>query len=79
MIWSPLKHQNASLDIRGHFFESTPDAILVLDNGRFIECNAAALKIFGLRTKQDLFNTTPSRLSPAKQDDGQASDRRLAR
>ena len=39
--------KTSSEKIKISFFDSTPDAVLVIADGKFIECNAAAVKMFG--------------------------------
>ena len=53
-------------------FEKAIDAILILKNGFFVDCNEAAIKMFGLDRKT-LFSIHPSQLSPEKQPDGASS------
>ncbi len=63
-------------------FESTGDAILLLDEYGFVDCNRAALTLFGCRTREELIARHPSELSPPVQPDGVdsrvAADRRIA-
>jgi diguanylate cyclase (GGDEF)-like protein/PAS domain S-box-containing protein len=54
-------------------FEKTGDPILLLKQGRIVECNAAALKILGVVDKTDLLDCAPVEISPARQPDGRAS------
>ena len=54
-------------------FEHSSDAMLIMDNGRFIDCNDAALQMLGYAARQALFATHPSQLSPPYQPDGRAS------
>jgi PAS domain S-box-containing protein len=54
-------------------FDNSPDAILILDNGVFIDCNQAALRMFGYGSKDQLLSLSPSDLSPANQPDGSTS------
>ncbi len=54
-------------------FEKSADAILLIENHRFIDCNQAALNMLGYDNKQRLLETHPSELSPDKQPDGKAS------
>ncbi len=54
-------------------FEKSEDAALIIKDGRFIDCNAATLKMLGYRDKNELLNTHPSELSPEKQPDGRPS------
>ncbi|MDP3944770.1 MAG: PAS domain S-box protein [Lutibacter sp.] len=53
-------------------FEKAIDAVLILKNGLFVDCNESALKMFGL-DRETLFNIHPSQLSPEKQPDGASS------
>jgi PAS domain S-box-containing protein len=63
-------------------FESTGDAIMLLDERGFRECNQATLAMFGCRTKQDFLAKHPSEVSPPQQPDGadsrSAADARIA-
>jgi two-component system sensor histidine kinase/response regulator len=63
-------------------FESTGDAIMLLDDRGFMECNQATLQMFGCRTKQDFVARHPSEVSPPQQPDGtdsrSAADARIA-
>lgn len=54
-------------------FELSDDAILVIENNTFIDCNLAVVKMLGYRNKEELLNTHPSELSPEKQPDGRLS------
>jgi len=54
-------------------FEMSDDAILVIENERFVDCNRAVVKMLGYKNKKDLLNTHPSELSPTKQPDGRFS------
>ncbi len=57
-------------------FESTSDAVMLLDEQGFFECNNATLKVFGCSTREDFIGKHPSELSPPRQPDG--SDSRTA-
>ena len=54
-------------------FERSPDAILLLDNGVFIDCNQAAVNMLSAVGKDELLSLSPSDLSPAIQPDGTSS------
>ena len=56
------------------FFENMSDPVLLLKDGRFIDCNAATLEILAYSSKADFLNQTPSDISPALQPDGRSSD-----
>ncbi len=53
-------------------FEKTDDAVLIIENGLFVDCNDAAVKMLKY-SREDLLNTPPSKLSPEKQPDGMLS------
>lgn len=54
-------------------FDKTTDALLLIDGNKFIDCNQATLDMLGYNTKEELYNTHPSELSPTLQPDGRAS------
>ncbi|HCE54083.1 MAG TPA: hypothetical protein DER05_03385 [Lutibacter sp.] len=51
-------------------FEKSGDAILIIKNGVFVECNQATVDMLGYKTKMEFLNTHPSKLSPKLQPDG---------
>ncbi|PHQ56085.1 MAG: hypothetical protein COC16_03905 [Lutibacter sp.] len=51
-------------------YEKSGDAILIIENGVFVECNQATVKMLNYNSKEDLLNVHPSKLSPKKQPDG---------
>jgi PAS domain S-box-containing protein len=56
-----------------NFFEKSADAMLIIENGEFVDCNAAAVAMLGYTNKEDLVHTPPFKLSPEFQPDGQSS------
>ncbi len=64
-------------------FESTGDAIMLLGEKGFLECNEATLQLFGCRTREEFISKHPSELSPPYQPDGTdsltAANERIAR
>jgi PAS domain S-box-containing protein len=54
-------------------FEKSDDAILIINNGKFIDCNRATVKMLGYINKKELLETHPSELSPDFQPDGKSS------
>jgi len=55
------------------FFENSTDAMLIIENGRFVECNSAAVTMLGYNCKGELTNASPFNLSPELQADGRCS------
>ncbi|GMW01132.1 MAG: hypothetical protein AMXMBFR84_22690 [Candidatus Hydrogenedentota bacterium] len=53
-------------------FEAANDAIFVLEDGRFVECNPRTLEIFGC-TREQIIGQVPWQLSPVVQPDGRNS------
>jgi len=51
-------------------FEDSADAMLLIDDGRFVECNAAAVAMLRMQSRDELLNHHPADLSPATQADG---------
>ena len=54
-------------------FEKSADAILIIVNDKFVDCNMATVEMLGYKNKQELLNTHPSVLSPPTQPDGRDS------
>ncbi|MCD4718253.1 MAG: PAS domain S-box protein [Desulfobacula sp.] len=54
-------------------FEKSKDAILIVENGKFIDCNRAAVDMLGHKNKTQLLLTHPSAISPDTQPDGKDS------
>lgn len=54
-------------------FENSSDAILLMENDRFIDFNQAALDMFCIPSRAELMRCTPLDLSPPKQLDGKSS------
>jgi PAS domain S-box-containing protein len=55
-------------------FESAGDAILLLEDGRIVDCNGTALTIFGAKNRDELIGRTPVDFSPPRQADGRNSE-----
>ena len=53
--------------------EKSKDAILIIHNGKFVDCNQATIKMLRYNNKDEFLNTHPSKLSPEKQPDGKGS------
>ena len=54
-------------------FENSADAILIIKNGKFVDCNMATVKMLQYKNKEEFLNTHPSALSPEYQPDGKLS------
>lgn len=55
------------------FFENSADAMLIIEDGKFVDCNSATVSMLGYDRKEELFNTPPFKLSPEFQPDGISS------
>jgi two-component system sensor histidine kinase/response regulator len=51
-------------------FESTGDAIMLLDHSGFLDCNQATLELFGCASRDEFVSKHPSELSPPRQPGG---------
>ncbi|WP_415251331.1 transporter substrate-binding domain-containing protein [Sulfurimonas sp.] len=68
--------ENTLVAEKGNFkvlFDESSTGNLILRDGKFIECNMAAVKMLGLENKFDLLNSQPSEWSPFIQADGSSS------
>lgn len=54
-------------------FESSRDAIMMLDRSGFLDCNKATLNLFDFSSKEQFIKKHPGELSTANQPDGQDS------
>jgi PAS domain S-box-containing protein len=59
-------------------FEESGDAYLLLDDGKFIDCNQAAVKMLRYTNKAQILSLTWAELSPDQQPDGQLSATEMA-
>lgn len=55
------------------FFENSADAMLVIENGKFVEGNSAAVAMLGYSSKEEFIKASPCTLSPEFQSDGRSS------
>ncbi|HEY9169533.1 MAG TPA: PAS domain S-box protein [Lutibacter sp.] len=51
-------------------FEKSGDAVLIVKNAVFVDCNQATIDLLGYKGKEDVLNLCPSELSPKIQPDG---------
>lgn len=54
-------------------FESLPDAVMLLEEGKVIQCNESTLKVFGIPTRDGMVGNLVWDLSPPFQPDGEVS------
>lgn len=54
-------------------FEKSDDAILIIENDKFVDCNDATVRMLKYENKEELLFTHPSELSPEFQPDGKNS------
>lgn len=55
-------------------FESAADAVLIVKDRRIVDCNPAAIELFGATVKTELVGRNPAELSPAVQANGVQSE-----
>ena len=54
-------------------FDSSSDAIMLLDEKVFFDCNPSTLRIFGSQSRDDFINKHPAQISPLTQPGGEDS------
>ncbi len=54
-------------------YEATSDAVMLLDERSFFDCNPATLKVFGCISEEQFLGNHPSKFSPPLQPNGQDS------
>jgi two-component system sensor histidine kinase/response regulator len=54
-------------------FKKSKDAILIIENEKFVDCNQATVDMLGYKNKIEFLKTHPSELSPEYQSDGKSS------
>ncbi len=59
--------------IYSRLFHKNPDAIFVIEDNIIVDCNEAAMIVFGVSEKSHLIGLHPYDLSPLNQNDGQLS------
>lgn len=67
-----LKDSKTKLQL---LYDSSSDAIMLLDEKGFFDCNSATLRLFGCATKEDFCGRHPADFSPPAQPDGTNSMR----
>ena len=64
--------ENQELKYRS-MFNSVDDAIFLISEGKFVDCNTSAIKLFETDSKEAFINTSPANISPARQPNGSDS------
>lgn len=54
-------------------FSGAADSIFIIESEKFVECNKAAIEMFGCDNESDMIGKTPWEFSPKRQNDGQIS------
>ncbi len=55
-------------------FESSNDAISIINGGKFTDCNKAMVEMLGYKNKSEFLHLEPHQLSPEIQSDGRSSE-----
>lgn len=61
------------IDKYKELFDCSADASLILLGDKFVDCNAATVKMLRLKDKQDVLDAHPAEISPERQLDGRLS------
>lgn len=64
---------SASEELFRRLFHDSGDALLLIIDGKFVDCNQNTVKMLGAESKDQVLHTHPSELSPQYQDDGRLS------
>jgi len=56
---------------------ASPDAILLIDGVKFLDCNQATAQMLGYASRDELLMTHPAELSPPRQPDGRLSHEKV--
>ncbi len=54
-------------------FEHSVMGALIIEDGKFVQCNQKSVKMIGASSKEELLNITPDEISPQYQSDGRLS------
>ncbi|NLD65195.1 MAG: PAS domain S-box protein [Crenarchaeota archaeon] len=54
-------------------FNASMDALMLVNENGFFDCNKATLSLFGIKTVEEFIKYSPAKLSPPKQPDGSSS------
>lgn len=76
-ITEKLKILNDLKESEGRYrnlFERSKDPILIIEDGKFIDCNPETVSKLGYKNKAGIIGKTPDELSPEIQHDGTSSD-----
>ncbi len=65
-----LKNEHAAFET---LFEKSSDALLIIKDGKFVQCNEKIVEMLQYNSKDDLLNAHPSKFSPEFQPDGRNS------
>jgi len=68
------EHLKSSMERFQVLFNEASDAYLIVDNGRFTDCNQAAIDMLNYNTKDEILNMLPSQISPESQPNGRNSE-----
>lgn len=69
LIWLSRQTARSSQQLK-LLFEGLPEPVLILEAGKFVDCNAAAVAALGYADKSGILGKSPARLSPMLQPDG---------
>jgi|GEM_PF-1279190 len=67
------KDLNEQKEVFETLFYHTADAAAIIKDGKFIDCNQAAIEILKCESREDFLGSSPKRFTPGFQPDGQES------
>ncbi len=68
-----LLRKKRRTDLHRELFEQSSDAILIIKDGKFVDCNQATVEMLRFPGRDQVLETHPSELSPPTQPDGRNS------
>jgi PAS domain S-box-containing protein len=72
LLKSKIKIEESEKKFR-ELYEKSGDAILIINNGLFVDCNQATVDMLKYKSKEEFLQVHPSVLSPEIQSDGKSS------
>lgn len=72
-IAEKTKELNEQKQVFEAIYQKSSDGMLLIENSNYIDCNEAVITMLGAKSKDEVINVHPAKLSPALQYDGRSS------